>query len=177
MERVWPSGERAKPRPGSFMCHCGSARIGAHWHPNWDHVAEAWSRPGIYVLIDGQDRQPRYVGQTKNLRTRLNIWFRYTRRALPSTLPDPVRTVRWLASASRSPLVWTPWLPTSGWSKEQRRTEAGTLTRRWDITVEPWLATELLRAEARAIACLREQGAPLLNPQPNGLLLAASPES
>lgn len=133
-----------------------------HRHLDRDPVAEAWSRPGIYVLVDREDRKPRYVGQTSNLRMRLDAWFGYTRRPCQLPLGPPV--THWLAAVRRSPLVWIPWLPTQGWAKARRPTWY-VQSRCWDTAIEPGLRDQLLKAEARAIARLRAQGAPLLNVQ------------
>lgn len=185
-ERVWPCGERARLRPGP-PCGCDVPRVPddildaadwkaqldawlqahpSHHHPDSDEVVRAWSRPGVYVLIDREDQQPRYVGQTVNLRRRLGQWFLYTYRSRQRDLQNvdtaltPV--IDWLARVRKSPLVWTPWLPTQGWSRERHRTWY-VESRLWETRVEPWLSEQLLRAEARAIAHFRTQGAPLLN--------------
>jgi hypothetical protein len=182
-ERVWPCGEWAKPRPSQFLCFCDHpSRVDAsaewdgvesmaaweqrtrqlqtdgHRHSiTADYVLKAWSRPGIYVLVDSQDRQPRYVGQSINLRARLNSW------AVGSG--GAGRVSQWIKDPTKTTLVWTPWLPIQGWSRKRGRTRMGSPARRWDVRVEPWLVEQLVRAEARAIAHFRAQGAPLLNAQ------------
>jgi hypothetical protein len=121
------------------LCRCYPSQRAPHQH----HIIERqpWSRPGIYILVDPPNRLPRYVGQTTNLCARLQHWA------------NEYRLSPW------EPLVWLPWLPTQGWTAKQ----ASPHRQQWSVHAEPWLVEKLLRAEARAIAHFRTQGAPLLN--------------